>query len=204
MPLEPNEFFGKHAAEFDDANKLDELPGAFRRLLETFEAELTGSTILDAGCGPGRDTEYFHTNGHTPVGIDISKTMIDRARRTRPGTYHQMDIRQLSFDTATFDGVWCPASVYFLPPAEMQVALSEFRRVLTHDGVLSVAFKLGDGKTTQDRWGDSVTEYHLDGETAEAYIEANGFSIVDTQTHSNPDRTFKNILCRCKSSTAAD
>lgn len=204
MALEPDEFYGKHAAEYDDANKLDELPDAFRHLLEAFEAELTGSAILDAGCGPGRDTEYFHTNGYNPVGIDISETMVDRARRTRPGTFHQMDIRQLGFDAGTFDGVWCPGSIYFVPPAEMQTTLSEFRRVLVRDGVLNVAFKLGDGETTKDRWGDSVTEYHLDEATAEAYVEANGFSIIDTMTHSNPDRTFKNILCRCTPSAAAD
>lgn len=35
-------------------------------------------------------------------------------------------------------------------------------------------------------------------------VETNGFTIIDTMTHSTPDRTFKNILCRCTPSTAAD
>lgn len=204
MTLEPDEFFGKHAAEYDDANKLEELPDAFRRLLEAFEAELNGKAILDAGCGPGRDTEYFHTNGYNPIGIDISKPMVERACRTRPGTYQRMDIRHLAFNADTFDGVWCPGSIYFLPPLEMQAALREFRRVLTQGGLLNVAFKLGDGEDTQDRWGDSVTEYHLEEDVAETYVDANGFMIIDTQTHSNPDRTFKNILCRGKLDAAAD
>ncbi len=204
MPLEPAEFFRTHAAEFDDANKLDELPDAFRRLLEAFEAELTGSRILDAGCGPGRDTEYFYRNGHIPVGIDISRPMVSRAQRRRPGAYWQMDMRQLAFDSSTVDGVWCPASIYFMPPEQMQEVLAEFRRVLTADGVLNVAFKVGDGETTKDRWGDSVTEYHLDEATAVSAVEAAGFSVIDTQTHSNANRTFKNILCRCEPGTAAE
>jgi hypothetical protein len=95
-------------------------------------------------------------------------------------------------------------SLDLLPaPDEVQGVLAEFRRVLTDDGVLNVAFKIGDGKTTQDRWGDSVTEYHLDEATAVSYVEATGFSIIDTLTHSNADRTFKNILCRSTSGTAA-
>lgn len=204
MVLDPSGFFGKHVVEYDEANKLDELPDAFRHLLDAFEAELGGSTILDAGCGPGRDTEYFHSNGHDPIGIDISEPMIERARQTRPGVYQRMDMRQLAFDAETFDGVWCPGSIYFLPPVEMEATLREFRRVLTQDGVLNVAFKLGDGKDTQDRWGDSVTEYHLEEDIAETYVESNGFSIIDAQTHSNPDRTFKNILCRSNPTTAAD
>lgn len=198
MPLGPGEFFGKHAEKYDETSKLDELPDLFRRVLEAFEGELNGRAILDAGCGPGRDTDYFHRNGHDPIGIDISTPMIERARQTRSGTYLQMDIRHLAFGVDSFDGVWCSASIYFLPPAEMEAALREFRRVLAQDGVLSVAFKLGDGEDTQDRWGDSVTEYHLEEETAETYVRSNGFRIIDTQTHSTPDRTLKNILCRSK------
>lgn len=204
MVLDPSEFFGKHAEKYDEANKLDELPDPFRNLLEGFEEELNGRAVLDAGCGPGRDTDYFHRNSHDPIGIDISTLMIERARQTRPGTYLQMDIRHLAFEADSFDGVWCPGSIYFLPPVEMEATLREFRRVLTEDGVLNVAFKLGDGEDTQDRWGDSVTEYHLEEDTAETYVESNGFTIIDTMTHSNPDRTFKNILCRCKETTAAD
>ncbi|WP_066415432.1 class I SAM-dependent methyltransferase [Halorubrum aethiopicum] len=204
MVLEPSEFFGNHAEEFDEANRLDELPDAFRSLLEAFEAELNGGAILDAGCGPGRDTEYFHTNGYDPIGIDISRPMIERARRTRPGIYQQMDIRHLAFDTDRFDGVWCPASIYFLPPVEMEAALREFRRVLTQGGVLHVGFKLGDGEDTQDRWDDSVTEYHLDEDTAETYVESNSFTIIETRTHSLPDRTFKSVLCRSECTTAAE
>jgi predicted methyltransferase len=114
-----------------------------------------------------------------------------------------MDMRQPAFGSGTVDGVWCLALIYFMLPEQMQAVLAEFHRVLTADGVLNVAFKLGDGETTKDRWGDSVTEYHLNEATAVSAVEAAGFDIIDTQTHSNADRTFKNILCRCDPGTAA-
>jgi SAM-dependent methyltransferase len=130
MPLPAAALYDRHAAEFDDSTKLDDLPEEFHALLESFVDGLSGPAVLDAGCGPGRDTEYFHANGLDPIGVDIARGMIDYARANRPGQYLEMDIRELGFDTDQFDGVWCPASIFFVSPDEMETALTEFSRVL--------------------------------------------------------------------------
>ena len=38
-------------------------------------------TILDLGCGPGRDLSYFGSLGHEAVGLEGSKTFVGMARR---------------------------------------------------------------------------------------------------------------------------
>ena len=35
-----------------------------------------GSTILDAGCGPGRHSGYLHRAGHRVVGVDLDPALI--------------------------------------------------------------------------------------------------------------------------------
>jgi ubiquinone/menaquinone biosynthesis C-methylase UbiE len=52
-----------------------------------------------------------------------------------------MDIRHLGFAADTFDGVWCPASVFFVPFEGMATALAEFERVLRPDGVARVGLR---------------------------------------------------------------
>lgn len=134
MPSPAWELYDRHAADFDAATELASLPESFHDLLESFVDVLPGPAVLDAGCGPGRDAAYFHDRGLDPVGVDVADGMLERARARRPGRYLKMDVRDLGFVDGHFDGVWCPASVFFVPADGMAAALAEFRRVLRPGG----------------------------------------------------------------------
>src|SRR5262245_51579333 len=55
-------------------------------LLKLFkEAKLTGSIVVDVGCGGGIWAEQLARAGYQPVGIDISPAMIAQARQRVPG-----------------------------------------------------------------------------------------------------------------------
>src|SRR5690349_9604416 len=41
--------------------------------------------LLDVGCGPGRDVEWFRTHGASTVGADLSSGMLAQARTRRVG-----------------------------------------------------------------------------------------------------------------------
>ncbi|WP_323191245.1 class I SAM-dependent methyltransferase [Halostella sp. PRR32] len=197
MPEPPAELYGRHADEFDSRTKLDALPEEFHALLESFVDALPGPAVLDAGCGPGRDCEYFHTRGLDPIGVDIADGMIDYARTHRPGEYLRMDIRDLAFDADRFDGVWCPASVFFVPDEEMAVALNEFSRVLRPAGVARIGFKIGDGPVEVEKWGETTVEYHVSEDEARELLEAAGFRVQSvTVNQVSPGRTFANFSCR--------
>ena len=131
----PADVYGRVASEFDARTQLDELPDSFRDLLDSFVEALEGPAVLDAGCGPGRDAAFFAERGLNPVGIDRAAGMVEYARANRPRQYLRMDLRHLGFAADTFDGVWCPASVFFVPFEGMATALAEFERVLRADGV---------------------------------------------------------------------
>jgi SAM-dependent methyltransferase len=169
--------YGRVAGEFDTRTQLDELPDSFRNLLESFVGALEGPAVLDAGCGPGRDAAFFAERGLDPVGIDRAAGMVEYARANRPGQYCRMDIRHLGFAANNFDGVWCPASVFFVPFEGMATALAEFERVLRPDGVARVGFKLGDGRLEVEKWGTTTVEYRIPVERAREMLGSAGFDV---------------------------
>ena len=65
-----------------------------------------GSRVLDVGCGPGRHAHALGRRGVEVLGVDISRTFIDLARREpTPGvSFRRADARALDFD-GEFDAV---------------------------------------------------------------------------------------------------
>ncbi|PSP40919.1 SAM-dependent methyltransferase [Halobacteriales archaeon QH_10_70_21] len=196
MPEPPAEVYGRVASEFDKRTQLDELPDAFREMLESFVEHLDGPAVLDAGCGPGRDAAYFAEQGLDPVGVDLAAGMVEYARKHRPGRYLRMDLRALGFPANSFDGVWCPASVFFVPYEGMATALGEFERVLRPGGVARVGFKLGDGRLEVEKWGTATVEYRLSVERAREMLTGAGFDVGSVAVDEvESGATFANVEC---------
>ena len=197
MAVPARELYDQHAEEFDADTNLEALPDEFHTLLSSFVDSLAGPAILDAGCGPGRDIEYFYERDLDPVGVDIARGMVERARAHRPGKYLQMDVRDLAFRDGRFDGIWCPATIFFVPTAEMATVVSGFSRVLAPDGIARVGFKLGEGPLEVEKWGATTMEYHVPEEQARTLLEGAGFRVDSVSVNPvSPQRTFANFLCR--------
>ncbi len=56
-------------------------PEEIKSMLEFFIKNLKGKKILDAGCGPGRDSKYFTQKGFQSVGIDLSEKLLEIAKK---------------------------------------------------------------------------------------------------------------------------
>ena len=92
--------------------------------------------VLDAGCGPGRDSRALAAYGLPVLGIDLSQGMLDEAqertaRRLPTGSirYALMDLRRLELPDACCRGVWCSASLLHVPRHVAPRAVSELARV---------------------------------------------------------------------------
>ncbi len=93
--------------------------------------------ILDVGSGPGNDTTYFIEKGFSVVGIDISKEMVSLAAgREARAKFHEMDMRHLTFNDGSFDGVWASFSFLHVKQAYATKTLQQFKRVLCNSGYL--------------------------------------------------------------------
>jgi SAM-dependent methyltransferase len=108
----------------------------------TFNRPVEHQAALDFGCGVGRLTRALAEHFDKVTGVDISETMIQRARELNAGienlAFRRNGRPDLSiFSDATFDLVACDLVLQHLPDtATVQTYLTEFVRVLKPDGLL--------------------------------------------------------------------
>ena len=80
-------------------------PEIMKKLLNTMKELFTGCrTILDVGIGTGRFAEYFNDSGFNIVGVDVSLSMMAKAREKRLRDLVQADAHHLPFRDRSFDG----------------------------------------------------------------------------------------------------
>lgn len=174
--LDPEDFYTRGAEEFAENHRLDARPGV-KEKLENFCEDVEGERILDAGCGPVEEPTVFVEKGFDYTGIDIAPGMIEYARKNRKGDFHVMDMKDTDFQDEEFDGVWCNASIFFVPPDEMRETLQELARVLKTGGTLYINFKLGDGSFLKRKYGDEIRQYLVSEKEARETLESVGFRI---------------------------
>jgi ubiquinone/menaquinone biosynthesis C-methylase UbiE len=140
-----------------------------------------GASVLDLGCGPGRDTRYYREQAYRAVGADLSLGMLEEARRRNPGgVFVQADMRCLPFKDRSFQGIWASASFLHLPKQSAGLALAEMRRVLDDSGVLFMAVKRGQEESwrePEDAPARFYFAYYRSDELA-AKVRQAGFEIL--------------------------
>jgi SAM-dependent methyltransferase len=93
-------------------------------------------TLLDLGCGPGRDLATFRQLGHEAVGLDAAPSFVRMAREHTGCEVLQQDLLQLDLPVARFDGVFANAVLFHVPSQELPRVLRELWRTLVPGGVL--------------------------------------------------------------------
>lgn len=158
------------------------------RNAKKFSSKLpSGGRVLDLGCGSGRALKLFTEKGFTVVGIDFSEAMLRLAKKLVLGaSLKKMDIRQLEFPDASFDGIWSCFSLLHIPKRDIGAVLSGLRRVLKPGGVLFVAVSLGNEEEGfEDEWlkkGTKMFFYKMSKKGLLKHLEAAGFSIEEIAT----------------------
>jgi SAM-dependent methyltransferase len=83
-------------------------------------------TVLDAGCGSGRNIAYFLQNGFSVYGVDQSEHAVELSKRLSadlcadhsPDNFKLAALENLPFDDGRFDLVICSAVLHFANDAE--------------------------------------------------------------------------------------
>jgi SAM-dependent methyltransferase len=115
-------------------------------------------TILDLGCGPGRDLSYFRSLGHKAVGLEGSKNLMDMARRHSKCEILHQDFLALDLPECYFDGVFANASLFHVPRQELPRVLNELSETLKPEGILFCSNPRGNN---EEGWsGDRYSCFH--------------------------------------------
>jgi SAM-dependent methyltransferase len=129
-------------------------------------------TILDLGCGPGRDVKAIADLGHVAVGLDGSARFVEMARAYSGCEVLQQDFLKLNLPAGRFDGVFANAALFHVPGQELSRVLRELRATLRPRGVL---FSSNPRGNNEEGWNQQRYGAYWDLETWRRYVEAAGF-----------------------------
>jgi SAM-dependent methyltransferase len=115
-------------------------------------------TILDLGCGPGRDLKAFTALGHIAIGLDGAAHFVEMARKETGCEVWRQDFLKLDLPAGRFDGVFANASLFHVPGQELPRVLLQLRAALKPGGVL---FSSNPRGTNEEGWnGGRYGAYH--------------------------------------------
>ena len=130
-------------------------------------------TILDFGCGPGRDLKVFAELGHVAVGLEGADQFAVMARAHSGCEVWQQDFLKLHLPDNHFDGIFANATLFHVPSQELPRVLLELHATLKPSGVLLSSNPRGHNA---EGWnGGRYGAYH-DLETWRRYMSAAGFT----------------------------
>jgi len=140
-------------------------------LLRHIEAE-TPFSILDFGCGPGRDLASFCRLGHQAIGLDGTAGFVSLARAATRCEVWQQDFLKLDLPERRFDGVFANASLFHIPSCELPRVLRQLHATLKPRGVL---FSSNPRGGNEEGWNRGRYGVYHDLESWRRYLTAAGF-----------------------------
>ncbi len=191
MDRQTSIYYSRHAArlarEYSQVGTdyLEQIAGAFQNCV----------SVLDVGCGTGRDCLHLFRAGKDVVGVDASAEMLAEARSVfqLKGVDPSERLIEASLPKLTpindsaFDGVLCVGVLMHLPEEEMFDAVYGLKRVLRHGGVLLLSIPEArsgiDPESHRDASGRLFTDLSTD--KLQLLFERVGFRIE--KSSSTPD-----------------
>ena len=130
-------------------------------------------TILDLGCGPGRDLKTFAQLGHRAIGLEGAARFAEMARAFSGCEVWQQDFLRLDLPEGRFDGVFANAALFHVPGLELARVLRELRATLKPEGVL---FSSNPHGKNEEGWNRGRYGAYHDLETWRRHLSSAGFA----------------------------
>ncbi len=154
------ECYDEHAEEFANyfrsisSARIEDIDIAFKLL-----GKKTNPAVVEIGCADGRDAEEIIKRTTRYTGFDVSKKLIELARKNVPkGRFVVEDMRTFKF-TANLDIVFAFASLIHLNRQELAAVIKDIHSSLNSGGILFISMKKGNNYQSyvkQDKHGERL------------------------------------------------
>jgi SAM-dependent methyltransferase len=163
--------YERGAQSFWEGTQDHDVSQNYQALLSRIEGNAPFS-ILDFGCGPGRDLKHFSSLGHEAVGVDGCASFCQMARAHAGCEVLHQDFLKLSLPPGRFDGVFANASLFHVPSQELHRVLGQLHDSLKPGGVL---FSSNPRGNNTEGWSSERYSCFYDLETWRAHLDRVGF-----------------------------
>jgi SAM-dependent methyltransferase len=165
------EHYDKRAENFREGTSGHDVSQNIAALLHYIEGQ-PPFTILDLGCGPGRDLKAFAELGHIAIGLEGSARFAAMARQQGYEVWEQ-NFLNLDLPENRFDGVFANASLFHVPSQELPRILLELRATLKPRGVL---FSSNPRGHNEEGWNNGRYGVYHDLEAWRSFLTNAGFA----------------------------
>lgn len=155
-------------------------------------------SVLDVGCGYGRDMQLFKTLGFDVWGIDSSAAMIVEAQKALGDRAVVGTIDDLSAYGSDYGLVWCRMVLVHITPDHIENTIAQLVRCVRRDGYLIITSKHGQGEIVSSSLGMSAprTHYLHDMHDIAHRIQTQGMILCEDPTllditSANGDKIFQ-------------
>src|SRR5208283_1503578 len=123
------EHYNLRAEEFWKGTRYHNVSQNIEALLQAIEGK-PPFTILDFGCGPGRDLKMFADLGHIAIGLEGAARFAEMARVHSGCEVWQQDFLKINLPKNQFDGIFANAALFHVPSQELPRVLLELHATL--------------------------------------------------------------------------
>lgn len=159
-------------------------------------SNFNGGTIVDVGCGPGRDLDGFLDAGYDVVGLEpsalfcrtasdflVSKHSVERFSIVQGDICDSSVVQNIKLKDQQIVGTFCLASLFHIPYSKLTGALNNIKSLLVHRGLILSSFPLREDSTRESegmimpdgRWATGLSErQHFE------LLTTNDFTVLDS------------------------
>ena len=131
------DYYNQNAKNFIENTQNVDMHLAQDKFLQLLDSQ---SSILDFGCGSGRDTKYFLEKGYHVTATDGSAELCKLASAFTGIEVKEMLFQELD-DINKYDGIWACSSILHLPKKELFPVLRKMCIALKSAGVIYSSLK---------------------------------------------------------------
>ena len=133
-------YYNQNAENFIANTQNADMHPTQERFLRLLDAN---TSILDFGCGSGRDTKYFLEKGYRVTATDGSSELCRLASEFTGIKVKEMLFQELDAMNQ-YDGIWACSSILHLPKKELLPVIQKMCEALKDNGIIYTSFKYGD------------------------------------------------------------